>query len=49
MCVVRRWTIHMIVGMWMEDWGYVISETFRVTEDGHETFSDYPRRLFVKD
>ncbi|MGH6952941.1 MAG: M24 family metallopeptidase, partial [Alphaproteobacteria bacterium] len=40
---------HMIVGMWMEDWGYVASETFRVTEGGHETFASLPRKLYVKD
>jgi Xaa-Pro dipeptidase len=41
---------HMILGMWMEGWGYVLSETFRVTEDGApETFAEVERKLFVKD
>ncbi len=41
-------TFHMILGMWMDDWGFECSESFRVTENGCETFADFPRRLFVK-
>ena len=40
-------TIHMIPGIWMDDWGIEISECFRVTENGAETFCDFPRELFV--
>ena len=40
---------HMILGMWMEGWGFELSDTFRVTETGHEVFADFPRQLFVKD
>ena len=29
-----------------EDFGYVISDTFRVTESGHEVFGKTPRKLF---
>ncbi len=25
---------HIILGMWREDWGFELSETFRVTPDG---------------
>jgi Xaa-Pro dipeptidase len=39
----------MILGMWLDDWGFECSESFRVTADGHETFADFPRRLFIKD
>ncbi|MEJ2477551.1 MAG: M24 family metallopeptidase [Desulfobacterales bacterium] len=42
-------TFHMILGMWMDDWGFEVSEAFRVTEDGHETFANFPRKLFVKE
>jgi ectoine utilization protein EutD len=42
-------TIHFMPGIWMDDWGIEISECFRVTETGAETFSDFPRKLFVKD
>jgi len=41
-------TIHMIPGIWMDDWGVEISECFRVTETGAETFCDFPRELYVK-
>jgi Xaa-Pro dipeptidase len=39
-------TFHMILGMWMDDWGFECSESFRVTQDGCETFTDFPRKLF---
>ncbi len=42
-------TFHMIVGMWMDDYGFECSESFRVTPGGCETFADFPRRLFLKD
>lgn len=42
-------TFHMILGMWMDNWGFECSEAFRVTEDGCETFADFPRKLFIKE
>ncbi len=42
-------TIHMIPGLWMDDWGIEISEAFLVTEDGAQTLADFPRQLFVKE
>ena len=39
---------HMIMGMWMDGWGYSLSETFRVTDGEPETFADMPRKLYVK-
>ena len=41
-------TFHMILGMWMDDYGFECSESFRVTETGCKTFADFPRKLFVK-
>lgn len=41
-------TFHMIIGMWMADWGFEISETFRVTEGAPEVFSGVPREVFVR-
>jgi Xaa-Pro dipeptidase len=41
-------TFHMILGMWMDDYGFECSESFRVTQAGCETFADFPRKLFVK-
>ena len=41
---------HMILGMWQEDWGFELSETFRVTEAGPpEILTRFPRDLVVKD
>ncbi len=41
-------TFHMILGMWMDSYGFECSESFRVSEGGCETFADVPRKLFVK-
>ncbi|MFZ5944752.1 MAG: M24 family metallopeptidase [Bacillota bacterium] len=41
-------TFHMIPGIWMEDFGFEISQTFRVTEKGCEIFASFPRKLFIK-
>ena len=41
-------TFHMILGMWMESFGFECSESFRVTERGCETFANFPRKLFIK-
>lgn len=39
-------TFHLMLGNWIdEDFGYVISETFRVTQNGVETFSRLPREI----
>ncbi|MBB4233308.1 M24 family metallopeptidase [Rhizobium mongolense] len=40
-------TFHLMLGNWIDDdFGYVISESFRVTETGVETFSTLPREIF---
>ncbi|MGI8781722.1 MAG: M24 family metallopeptidase [Solirubrobacteraceae bacterium] len=39
---------HMILGMWMQDWGFELSETFRVTQGGAECLCAFPRGLTVK-
>lgn len=41
-------TFHMIPGIWLDDCGVDISESFRVTENGVETFTNYPRKLLTK-
>lgn len=41
-------TFHMIPGIWLDDLGIEISESFRVTEEGCELFVDFPRELYVK-
>lgn len=41
-------TFHMHLGSWVEeDFGYVISESIRVTETGVEVLTKAPRQLFV--
>ena len=40
-------TFHLMLGNWVdEDFGSVISETLRVTENGQETLTKAPRKLF---
>ncbi|UCZ51408.1 M24 family metallopeptidase [Bacillus shivajii] len=39
---------HLIPGLWFDNYGIEISETFRVTDDGCETFTTYPRELIVQ-
>lgn len=41
-------TFHLIPGIWMENMGVEISESFRVTETGCEILADFPRELLVK-
>ncbi|MCF8105889.1 MAG: M24 family metallopeptidase [Desulfohalobiaceae bacterium] len=40
-------TFHMILGMWMDDYGFECSESFWITDEGCATFSDFPRKLFM--
>ncbi len=41
-------TFHIIPGIWTDEFGVEISESFRVTDTGAETFAEFPRKLFVK-
>jgi ectoine hydrolase len=41
-------TFHMILGMWLDDSGFELSETFHVTPAGAECLTGFPRKLFVK-
>jgi ectoine hydrolase len=41
-------TFHMILGMWMDDWGYEVSETVRVMEGRAECLCSFPRELTIK-
>lgn len=40
-------TFHLIPGIWLDDYGVEISESIRVTDDGVEVFSEFPRELFI--
>lgn len=41
-------TFHFMPGIWLEDCGVDISESIRITDNGVETFTNYPRKLLVK-
>ena len=41
-------TFHFMTGLWMQDWGFEITESIRITETGYECLADVPRELFVK-
>ena len=41
-------TLHMIPGIWLDDCGIDISESFVVTENGAKCFTNYARKLLVK-
>ncbi|MGD9684639.1 MAG: M24 family metallopeptidase [Candidatus Obscuribacterales bacterium] len=41
-------TFHLMPALWGDNWGVEISQTFRVSEDGHEPLGSIPRRLIVK-
>ncbi|MEM6649470.1 MAG: Xaa-Pro peptidase family protein [Pseudomonadota bacterium] len=46
--VSENMVIHLMLGTWIkDDFGAVISETFRVTSDGYEVFSKLPRELLI--
>jgi Xaa-Pro dipeptidase len=42
-------TLHLIPGVWLDDWGIEISECIHITENGAQPFCDFPRELLVKD
>jgi Xaa-Pro aminopeptidase len=39
--------VHVILGMWMDDWGLELSETLHVTKDGCERLCDFPQHVHV--
>jgi len=41
-------TLHVIPGVWLDDWGIEISECIHITENGARPFCNFPRELFVK-
>jgi ectoine hydrolase len=46
--LVPNMTFHLMLGMWMDGWGYELSDVFQVTDGGCELLADFPRQLFVK-
>ncbi len=39
---------HFMPGIWMDDWGFEITESIVVTADGAECLAAVPRKLLVK-
>ncbi len=42
-------TFHFMTGLWMEDWGFEITESIRIGAEGPDCLADVPRALLVKD
>ena len=42
-------TFHFMTGLWMEDWGFEITESLVIREGAPELLANYPRKLMVKD
>jgi ectoine hydrolase len=42
-------TFHFMTGLWMEDWGFEITESIRIGENGPECLANVPRQMLVKD
>jgi ectoine hydrolase len=38
---------HVILGMWMDGWGYELSEPVLITDDGAERLTDLPQQLTI--
>jgi len=41
-------TFHFMTGLWMDDWGFEITESIVIGENGPEVLADVPRKLMVK-
>lgn len=41
-------TFHFMTGLWMEDWGFEITESIVIGENGPECLASVPRKLMVK-
>ncbi|MTI05834.1 ectoine hydrolase DoeA [Roseibium denhamense] len=42
-------TFHFMTGLWMDDWGFEITESIVIGQTGPECLANVPRKLFVKD
>lgn len=41
-------TFHFMTGLWMDDWGFEITESIVIGETGPDILADVPRKLMVK-
>ena len=42
-------TFHFMTGLWMQDWGFEITESIAITDGAAECLADVPRALVIKD
>ena len=42
-------TFHFMTGLWMDDWGFEITESIRIGEGVPECLANVPRKMLVKD
>jgi ectoine hydrolase len=42
-------TFHFMTGLWMDDWGFEITESVAIGSNGPECLADLPRNLVVRD
>ncbi len=42
-------TFHFMTGLWMDDWGFEITESIVIGANGPECLANVPRKLFVKE
>lgn len=42
-------SFHFMTGIWMDDWGFEITESIRIGKTAPECLSSVPRQLFVKE
>jgi ectoine hydrolase len=47
--LVPGMTFHFMTGLWMDDWGFEITESIAITDGAPECLSSVPRALVVKD
>jgi ectoine hydrolase len=42
-------TLHFMTGLWMDSWGFEITESIVITQSGAACLAEVPRKLLVKD
>lgn len=45
--IQKNMTLHVMLGMWLDDWGMEISETVAITDSGVECLTCFPRDVHV--
>jgi ectoine hydrolase len=41
-------TFHFMTGLWMQDWGFEITESIVIGKFGPECLANVPRKLIIK-